>query len=66
MPDLEKHPEARIPRSEIHLIPTPGTGDWSLATDEMKEKYERGMQLFRRKVGERRMLIKPDFAAFDK
>lgn len=66
LPQLEKHPLVRVMPQETFVQPKPGTADWSSATAEMRENYETSMATLRRKVQERRMLLLPDFVAFDK
>ncbi|CAH8602990.1 unnamed protein product [Dicrocoelium dendriticum] len=66
LPQLEKHPLVRVMPQETFVQPKPGTADWSSATEEMLEHYESSMATLRRKVQERRMLLLPDFVAFDK
>ncbi|VDL91916.1 unnamed protein product [Schistocephalus solidus] len=66
LPELEKQPLARVPPQEIFLVPKPGCGDWSSATEEMRENYEHGMRALRRCVMERSLQLKPEFLAFDK
>ncbi|CAH8876217.1 unnamed protein product [Trichobilharzia szidati] len=65
IPELEKQPLTRVLPQETFIQPKPGTADWSTATDEMIKNYESGMAAIRRKANERRMLLLPDFAAFD-
>lgn len=66
IPEIEKKPLLRVPPSDIFLVPKPGTGDWGCATDEMKDRCQRGMQHVRRNVMEHRIDLKPEFKAFDK
>ncbi|VDK88088.1 unnamed protein product [Dibothriocephalus latus] len=66
LPELEKRPLVRVPPQEIFLVPKPGFGDWSSATEEMRENYEHGMRALRRTVLERSLQLKPEFLAFDK
>lgn len=56
----------RVLPQETFLQPKPGTADWSSVSDEIRENYERSMATLRRKILERRMLLLPDFEAFDK
>ncbi|VDQ11565.1 unnamed protein product [Trichobilharzia regenti] len=65
IPELEKQPLTRVLPQETFIQPKPGTADWSTATEEMIKNYESGMAAIRRKANERRMLLLPDFAAFD-
>ncbi|CAH8654694.1 unnamed protein product [Heterobilharzia americana] len=65
IPELEKQPLTRVLPQETFIQPKPGTADWSTATAEMIQNYESGMAVIRRKVNERRMLLLPDFTAFD-
>ncbi|GAA57475.1 folliculin [Clonorchis sinensis] len=66
IPELEKQPLTRVLPQETFVQPKPGTADWSTATTEMRENYEDSMSKLRRKIHERRMLLLPDFLAFDK
>ncbi len=66
IPEIEQHPRCQVQPSSIFVIPKPGTGDWSQATDEMRDRCERGMQHIRRNTMERRIDLKPEFMAFDK
>nr|VZI49794.1 unnamed protein product [Spirometra erinaceieuropaei] len=66
LPELEKRPLVRVPPQETFLVPKPGMGDWSSATEEMRENYEHGMRALRRCVLERSLQLKPEFLAFDK
>ncbi|CAH8590233.1 unnamed protein product [Schistosoma turkestanicum] len=65
LPELEKQPLTRVPPQETFIQPKPGTIDWSTATEEMKQNYENAMAILRRRVNERRLVLTPDFAAFD-
>ncbi|VDP90274.1 unnamed protein product [Echinostoma caproni] len=64
--ELETKPLVRVLPQETFVQPKPGTADWSTVPDEMREHYERSMAILRRKILERRMLLLPDFEAFDK
>ncbi|KAA3674765.1 uncharacterized protein DEA37_0006198 [Paragonimus westermani] len=66
LPDLEKQPLTRVLPQETYKQPKPGTVDWSNASEEMRENYENSMSILRRKIHERRMILLPDFLAFDK
>ncbi|KAF7232407.1 hypothetical protein EG68_10407 [Paragonimus skrjabini miyazakii] len=66
LPKLEKQPLTRVLPQETYKQPKPGTVDWSTASEEMQENYENSMSILRRKIQERRMLLLPDFLAFDK
>ncbi|VDM30362.1 unnamed protein product, partial [Hydatigera taeniaeformis] len=66
LPEIEQNPRLRVSPLSVHVVPTPGTGDWDSATDEMKERYECAMQNLRRNILERRVDMKPMFKAFSK
>ncbi|THD24804.1 hypothetical protein D915_004430 [Fasciola hepatica] len=66
LPALEMKPMVRVLPQETYLQPKPGTVDWNTVSDEIRENYEHSMATLRRKILERRMLLLPDFEAFDK
>ncbi|CAL8102508.1 unnamed protein product [Calicophoron daubneyi] len=66
LPELEKQPLTRVMPLETYVQPRPGTADWESATVEMKDIFEKSMSKLRRIILERRMLLLPDFLAFDR
>lgn len=63
---LEKQPNLTVLPQEAYVTPKPGTMDWSQASDDLRRVCEETLQRMRQKVQERRMLVRPDFQAFDK
>ncbi|KAL3307012.1 hypothetical protein Ciccas_014489 [Cichlidogyrus casuarinus] len=64
-PGLHRHPTYRIMPQMDYVRPPKGTGDWRLAGEDLRINCEKGLDKMRKMISERRMLVKPEFRAFD-